>query len=51
MNFIFEFVRGDRAALIARQEFITQLALLNEPSANNVPLPGDISLVSNKNLT
>eukprot|EP00090_Calanus_glacialis_P009747 TRINITY_DN18146_c0_g1_i1.p1 TRINITY_DN18146_c0_g1~~TRINITY_DN18146_c0_g1_i1.p1 ORF type:complete len:300 (+),score=69.35 TRINITY_DN18146_c0_g1_i1:195-1094(+) len=33
------FCRGDRQALIARQEFITQLALLNEPSANNVPLP------------
>eukprot|EP00091_Calanus_sinicus_P023583 TRINITY_DN8036_c0_g1_i5.p1 TRINITY_DN8036_c0_g1~~TRINITY_DN8036_c0_g1_i5.p1 ORF type:complete len:140 (-),score=13.89 TRINITY_DN8036_c0_g1_i5:11-430(-) len=33
------FCRGDREGLIARQEFITQLALLNEPSANNFPLP------------
>jgi len=33
------FCRGDREALIARQEFITQLALLNEPSSPKVPLP------------
>jgi len=33
------FCRGDSEALIARQEFITQLALLNEPSSLRVPLP------------
>lgn len=33
------FCKGDREALIARQEFITQLALLNEPSANKIALP------------
>jgi len=33
------FCRGDSEALIARQEFITQLALLNEPSNMKIPLP------------
>jgi len=33
------FCRHDRDALIAREEFITQLALLNDPSANGYALP------------
>merc|ERR1711915_147130 len=33
------FCRRDRDALIAREEFITQLALLNDPSANRFALP------------
>ena len=33
------FFRHDRDALIAREEFITQLALLNDPSANGYALP------------